>query len=79
MRQLLTTRGVDLYRSKGVLSFEGEDHPYVFQAVHMLMGGAIDEQKRIDVANPSNILVFIGKNLVREELTGGFMACTLDV
>ena len=34
---LMMEKGQDLYRSKGILSIQGTDDKYVFQAVHMMM------------------------------------------
>merc|ERR1719277_450105 len=64
---LLKEKGVDLFRSKGV-----------FQAIHMLFANSMEgswaegEEKRCK-------MVFIGKNLNREELTAGFMKCMAKV
>jgi G3E family GTPase len=69
---LLATKGVDLYRSKGVLKLEGQPQRYVFQGVHMLMDGNFD--KPVDPDMTSQI-IFIGKNLDRQELEKGFFAC----
>ena len=71
---LLKEKGVDLFRSKGVLAVKGMKEKFVFQAIHMLfansqMGAwAPDEERRCK-------MVFIGKNLNREELTAGFSKC----
>merc|ERR1712003_328940 len=71
---LLKEKGVDLFRSKGVLAVKGMKEKFVFQAIHMLFANsqegtwAPDEEKRCK-------MVFIGKNLDREELTTGFMKC----
>merc|ERR1719258_484335 len=71
---LLKEKGVDLFRSKGVLAVKGMKQKFVFQAIHMLFANsnqgewAEGEEKRCK-------MVFIGKNLNREELTTGFMAC----
>ncbi|GFH08042.1 predicted protein, partial [Haematococcus lacustris] len=37
LSKLLQERGVDLFRSKGVLSVAGSPHKHVFQGVHMLL------------------------------------------
>jgi G3E family GTPase len=74
MRKLLMERGTDMFRTKGVINFIGEKHPYVLQAVHMLMGGTMDATKIID-GNSENMLVFIGRNLDREELNNSFASC----
>jgi G3E family GTPase len=71
---LLREKGTDLFRSKGVLAVKGMKEKFVFQAIHMLFANSQegawgpDEEKRCK-------MIFIGKNLDREELTKGFMAC----
>ena len=37
--KLMREKGVDLYRTKGVLALSGNNRKFVFQAVHMLFGG----------------------------------------
>ena len=69
---LLATKGVDIYRSKGVLKFQGEPNRYVFQGVHMLMDGTFDKPLN---PNMKNQIIFIGKNLSRQDLEKGFFAC----
>jgi len=71
--KLLSEKGVDIFRMKGVLSIKGEERRFVFQGVHMLFDGSPgeswgDEERR-------NSLVFIGRNLDRGDLEGGFRAC----
>jgi len=71
---LLKEKGTDLFRSKGVLAVKGMKEKYVFQAIHMLFANsqqgswAAGEERRCK-------MIFIGKNLNREELTAGFMKC----
>merc|ERR1712228_1133714 len=71
---LLREKGVDLFRSKGVLAVKGMSERFVFQAIHMLFANSKGnpwkegEERRCK-------MIFIGKNLKREELTSGFMAC----
>jgi len=71
--KLLQERGTDIFRMKGVLSMAGCDDKYVYQGVHMLFTGETlgpwGEETRV------NKLVFIGKNLNREELKSSFEAC----
>ncbi len=70
---LLRTKGVDIFRMKGILSIKGESDRFVFQGVHMLFDGRPD---RPWGAEPRyNSLIFIGRNLDRVELTEGFEAC----
>ena len=74
LRGLLAERGVDIFRSKGILAVDGDDERYVFQGVHMLLDGG-----RAGDWNPgesrSSRVVFIGRNLDRDELERGFSAC----
>jgi G3E family GTPase len=58
---------------KGVLSVKGSDKRLVFQGVHMLFDARFDRPWGGDPR--TNTLVFIGKNLNRDELTKGFAAC----
>lgn len=71
---LMQEKGPDLYRSKGVLAVKGSPNKYVFHAVHMQLGGRPtlpwkEGEKRCCK------MVFIGKNLNREELTRKFEEC----
>jgi G3E family GTPase len=71
--ELLRERGVDIFRSKGILAVDGWDERYVFQGVHMLLDGGVDRPWGDDVR--VNTLVFIGRNLDRAELEAGFRSC----
>jgi G3E family GTPase len=73
MSELLKNKGQDIFRMKGVLSIKGESNRFVFQGIHMLFDGKVD--KPWGNTPRSNKLVFIGRNLDREELTAGFKAC----
>jgi G3E family GTPase len=77
LRTLLATKGVDIFRSKGILSIDGTDRRVVFQAVHMLLDSDVGkewgEQARV------NRLVFIGRNLDRDELEAGFRSCLVTM
>ena len=68
---LLQERGPDLLRTKGILSYVGEDRRFAFQAVHMIADGDYigpwkDGEPRVSK------LVFIGRNLNRPQLRRGF-------
>jgi len=71
---LWNEKGVDLLRSKGVLAVKGRKQKFVFQAIHMLFASSQEgawapgEERRCK-------MIFIGRNLNREELTSGFMEC----
>lgn len=71
---MLKERGVDIFRTKGVLAVKDMPQKFVFQAVHMAFSGApqkawVEGEERICK------LTFIGKNLNRDELENGFKAC----
>jgi len=71
---LLKEKGVDLFRSKGVLAIQGMKEKFVFQAIHMLFANSMQGEWKPGEQRKC-MMVFIGKNLNREELTTGFMAC----
>eukprot|EP00878_Enallax_costatus_P000297 GHUV01000370.1.p1 GENE.GHUV01000370.1~~GHUV01000370.1.p1 ORF type:complete len:381 (+),score=104.97 GHUV01000370.1:147-1289(+) len=76
---LLQERGPDLFRSKGILSIAGSPHKHVFQGVHMLLQFSSSAEGAGRPWAPDEKryckLVFIGKNLNRQELTDAFNAC----
>ena len=76
MGALLRDQGTDLFRSKGVLYFKDATQKYVFQAVHMLMAGSMEGEITKD-EKPCNRLIFIGRNLNRQELEAGFNKCKI--
>ncbi|KAM3244783.1 hypothetical protein ACQJBY_056239 [Aegilops geniculata] len=73
---LLLERSDDIYRMKGLLSVSGMPQRFVFQGVHDIFQGSPD---RMWEANEPRInkIVFIGRNLNREELETGFKDCLL--
>ena len=71
---LLKSRGADIFRMKGVLSLKGEPRRYVFHGVHMMFDGQL-ERPWSEGATRQNTLVFIGRNLDRQELEAGFHSC----
>jgi len=73
LRNLLISRGVDIFRSKGILALHGSDYRFIFQGVHMLIDS--DEGRAWDGEPRVNRLVFIGRDLDRHELETGFRAC----
>ncbi len=70
---LLRTKGVDIFRMKGILSIKGQPERFVFQGVHMLFDGRPDRPWGSEPRY--NSLIFIGRNLDRTELTEGFESC----
>ncbi|CAA7026073.1 unnamed protein product [Microthlaspi erraticum] len=73
---LLYQRSEDIYRMKGILSVQDMDERFVFQGVHEIFEGSPDRLWRKDETR-TNKIVFIGKNLNREELEMGFRACLI--
>jgi G3E family GTPase len=71
---LLGERGVDIFRMKGIVAIAGEDKRHVFQGVHMLLDSQADRPWEPDERR-CNKIVFIGRNLDRDELTSSFAAC----
>ena len=74
LRDLLMNHGPDIFRMKGVLSIKGDDRRFVFQGVHMLFDGRPDRPWGAKETR-HNSLIFIGRNLDRGKLEGGFKAC----
>lgn len=71
--RILQTKGTDIFRMKGILSIKGSDNRFVFQSVHMLFDGRPD--RPWGDSRRRNSMIFIGRNLDRDELTEGFRAC----
>jgi G3E family GTPase len=71
---LLQSRGADILRMKGVLNLRGESRRYVFHGVHMVFDGRLERAWSPDAPRRSR-LVFIGRNLDRQELEAGFESC----
>lgn len=71
---LLQNQGTDIFRSKGIVSVAGHNERFVFQGVHMLFDAQADRNWYPDETR-RNQLVFIGRNLDRDELTKGFQSC----
>ncbi|PRC44172.1 cobalamin biosynthesis protein CobW [Mycobacterium sp. ITM-2017-0098] len=72
--ELLSSKGVDIFRSKGILALDGEQRQYVFQGVHMLFDGT-EGRPWGESEERTNRLVFIGRNLDRAELESAFREC----
>ena len=73
MGKLLKMRGTDIFRCKGVLAVQGSEFKFVFQGIHMIFESHMSE---VQVEEGfENRLIFIGRNLDREELTESFNEC----
>ncbi|WP_420131547.1 CobW family GTP-binding protein [Rhodopseudomonas sp.] len=66
--------GVDLLRMKGIIAFKGDGERYVVQAVHMLLEGDHQRPWKEGEERVSR-LVLIGRNLPKDVIEHGFMAC----
>ena len=76
LNNLLLTKGPHMYRMKGVLNIQDDDHLFVFQGVHQTwdlqpMGTWKDGNRKDRV----NKLIFIGEKLDRKELNENFRRC----
>jgi len=71
---LLQSRGQDILRMKGVLNIKDEPRRYVFHGVHMVYDGQLERPWPPAAARRSR-LVFIGRNLDRNELEAGLESC----
>jgi G3E family GTPase len=74
IQTLVIERGMDIFRSKGILAVEGYKRRYIFQGVHMVMDSEWGAAWRRGEPRESRI-VFIGRNLDRAEIERGFLAC----
>lgn len=71
LQELVAKDGEKILRSKGILSFKGDDDRYVFQGVHMMLEGDHQRKWRDDEARESR-LVFIGRELPEQAIRDGF-------
>jgi G3E family GTPase len=71
---LLREKGTDIFRMKGIINVAKSDNRFVFQGVHMLFDGQPDRAWKADEIR-CNKMIFIGRNLDREELNSKFRAC----
>jgi G3E family GTPase len=74
MTELLSTKGPDIFRMKGILNIAGEDDRFVFQGVHMIFDGRPDKPWKTNETR-KNELVFIGRNLDEAKLKQDFLDC----
>ena len=77
LQRLVTERGADLLRAKGIVAFDGQDRRFVFQAVHMTVDSGFDRSWQPDEARETR-LVFIGRNLDADELRDELLHCLAD-
>jgi G3E family GTPase len=73
IQYLMTVKGQDIYRFKGVLNIHNYPNKIIFQGVHMMFSTSDnvpwgDEERK-------NSLIFIGKDLDRKKIIKGFNNC----
>jgi G3E family GTPase len=73
IRGFIMERGVDILRTKGILSLAGQENRYVFQGVHMVMDSAWGPAWEGEARESK--LVFIGRNLDDTAIEAAFKAC----
>ena len=73
LSRLLSEKGVDIFRTKGFISYAGESKRIVFQGVHMLFTAQPDKEWGSEPRR--NQLVFIGRNLDEKEMIREFDKC----
>ncbi|PNE10803.1 MAG: cobalamin biosynthesis protein CobW [Beijerinckiaceae bacterium] len=74
LQNYVQKEGASILRAKGILAFKNEPKRFVFQGVHMLLDGDLQREWKPQEKRQSR-LVFIGRNLKRDEITRGFMSC----
>lgn len=73
--ELLKTKGADLFRYKGVMAVKGMKSKFIFQGVGMLFSGGFSDIEWADDEERGCRFVFIGRNLAKQELVDGILAC----
>jgi G3E family GTPase len=73
LSKLLSEQGPNIFRMKGILSVRGAKNRIVFQGVHMMFDHSDGKPWGNDPRR--NVLVFIGRDLNRDELEEGFRSC----
>jgi len=74
LSDVLSTKGANIYRSKGILYIKGQPKRVVFQGVQMMFD-AIPERFWNPNEKRMNQVVFIGKDLDEPTIRSGFEAC----
>ncbi len=74
LQNYVQKEGALILRAKGILAFKDEPKRFVFQGVHMLLDGDLQREWKPQEKRLSR-LVFIGRNLKKDEITKGFLGC----
>jgi len=78
VQDLVATEGLNILRSKGILSFKDDPERFVFQGVHMILDGDHQRPWKGGEERISRI-VFIGRNLPEDKIRQGFESCLAEV
>ncbi len=71
----LTQReGPNILRCKGIVAFPNEPKRFVFQGVHMILDGDVQQDWKPEEKRRSRV-VFIGRDLNENAIRDGFLAC----
>jgi G3E family GTPase len=73
LQMLLITEGMDVFRAKGMLNVEGDDHRHIFQCVYMMFDSRLGKAWGDDPRR--NEMVFIGRHLDKNRLEQGILSC----
>jgi G3E family GTPase len=74
VQNLVATEGINILRTKGILSFKDDPERFAFQGVHMILDGDHQRPWNADEKRESR-LVFIGRNLDLDKIRQGFEGC----
>jgi G3E family GTPase len=74
INRLTQEQGPNILRSKGIVAMKGDPKRFVFQGVHMMLDGDSQRDWRPDEKRESKV-VFIGRDLAKEDIRNGFLAC----
>ncbi|CAM9338796.1 unnamed protein product [Discosporangium mesarthrocarpum] len=78
MGEFLRENSQNLFRSKGVLAFAGQDQKFVFQGVHESIKCEPSAQEwQADGAGRQSKIVFIGMDLDSDYIVEGINKCRL--
>ena len=77
LQRLVVEQGQDLLRAKGIVSLAGADRRFVFNGVHMMMDTELTQPWAEGQPRDSR-LVFIGRNLDRDDMLSGLRLCEVD-
>jgi G3E family GTPase len=68
--------GPNILRCKGIVAFPGEPKRFVFQGVHMILDGDLQDTWKDGETRQSRV-VFIGRNLDEDAIREGFLSCAV--